>query len=456
MRTELFFLIGVIAGGLPAATIVILFFSRRNQSTRERLAAREQEAADKSRLLAENEEKLVRVMSRVEELQTAKATLETTLDKERQAAGQQLAIVEKARENLEKTFKALSADALSSNNQSFLQLAKSVLERFQEAARGDLAKRQEAIDHLVSPIKKTLEHFDSRVGDIEKSRVAAYEGLSQQVRNLLETQHQLRSETNNLVKALGTPRVRGRWGEVQLKRVVEMAGMVEYCDFQLQQSAASDEGRLRPDLIIRLPAGKNIVVDAKTPLAACLEAIETSDDDEQEKKMKLHARHVRDHIKTLGQKSYWDQFQPAPEFVVMFLPGETFYNAALQHDPSLLEYGANERVIPATPTTLIPLLKAVAYGWRQEALADNARAISDLGQELYKRVSDLSGHFAELGSRLQRSVESYNRAVGTLESRVLVSARRFHELKAAGVRREISSPPVIEASARTVQAKDTT
>jgi DNA recombination protein RmuC len=357
------------------------------------------------------------------------------------------------KQETESAFKALSSDALARNNQVFLDLARATLAQTQEAARGDLEMRQQAIVELVAPVRNSLDKVDSKIQEMETVRAGAYAALNEQVRGLAETQTQLRAETGKLVTALRTPGVRGRWGEIQLRRVVEMAGMLDHCDFVTQTSVASEEGRLRPDLLVRLPAGKIIVVDAKTPLDGYLQAIEAADEQTRKARLADHARQVRAHVTALGRKSYWEQFEHAPEFAVLFLPGECFFSAALESDPSLIEFGVEQNIILATPTTLIALLRAVAYGWRQENLAQNAAEISALGKELFKRLSDMGDHLNKVGKGLERAVEAYNAAVGSLEARVMVTARKFAELKTAPLGAQIAELEPVEKSVRTLHGE---
>jgi DNA recombination protein RmuC len=380
------------------------------------------------------------------------ARLEERAAAERRGAGEKLALLQQAEHTLRDAFAALAAEALRQNNQSFLALAETKLGELHQSAASDLERRQQAVDDLVRPLQQALERVDGKLQEVEKDRIASYAGLVQQVKAMAHSQQALQAETGNLVKALRAPQVRGRWGEIQLKRVVEMAGMLDYCDFQEQASVETADGRLRPDLIVRLPGGKTVVVDAKAPLAAYLDAVDGNlDDGARELLLRDHARQVREHMVGLSAKAYWNQFQPAPDFVVMFLPGETFFSAACQHDPSLIEFGVSQQVIPASPTTLISLLRAIAYGWRQEQIARNAQEISELGRQLYERLGTMVGHFDDLRRGLDKAVESYNKAAGSLETRVLVSARRFKELGATA--EELPGVGSVELAARALQGQ---
>lgn len=333
----------------------------------------------------------------------------------------------------EERLKALASEALRQNNSSFLELAQTQL----------------------APIRETLERFGQQTQALESNRRQAYGALFTQVQALAESQEKLRAETGNLVKALRAPHVRGRWGEMQLKRVVELAGMVSYCDFVEQTSSADADGRLlRPDLVVKLPGGKNVVVDAKAPLNAYLDALECDDEAARKLHLQTHARQVRDHITKLAAKAYWKQFAPAPEFVVMFLPDETFFRAACEIDPALHEVGPENGVLVASPTTLIGLLKTIAYGWQQETVAESAREIAGLGRELYDRLGVFAGHLSKAGRGLSTAVSAYNDAIASLETRVLVTARKFEERGAASG--ELPETAPIDRAVRPLQAAELT
>jgi DNA recombination protein RmuC len=404
--------------------------------------------------VASRDAELAALRAETRRLGEARQALDTELTAQGRALAEQHQLLESAQARLTDVFRALAAESLQANNQQFIDLARSQFETLQQAARGDLEKRQLSIQQLVEPVRESLDKVQNRIAEIEKDRVGAYGHLLAQVEALATGQQALTRETGNLVGALRRPSVRGRWGELQLKRVVELAGMVDHVDFLEQEHVAGEGGDLRPDLVVKLPGGKSLVIDAKVPLEAYLESLELGDEKARNLKLADHARQIRDHIARLSQKQYWDQFDNTPDFVVLFIPGEVFYSAALEADPGLIEAGFQKKVILATPTTLIALLRTVVYAWRQEALADNARRIADLGKDLYERIQVMGGHFAAMGGGLKRALGAYNDAVGSLESRVLPAARRFRDLNVGSEAKEIEVLAPLDTVPRELQAEE--
>jgi DNA recombination protein RmuC len=436
-------LAGVVCAAVAAA---ITYFALRSQS-----AGAEARLAGAERDLASARQELALKTSQNVQLDRDLAGLRANLENEKKNA----AIVISARDEMKAQFEALAASTLQANTKTFLELAQTKLADFQNQAKGDLTERQKAIETLVKPIHESLTKFDGQIQQIEKSRHEAYGSLLSQVQVLTQTNDQLRLETGNLVTALRAPQGRGRWGEIQLRRVAEMAGMINRCDFLEQEHRSTEDGSLRPDMIVKLPGGKTVVVDAKTPLSAYLNALEAKTEPDRADYLRQHAAQVRVHIRKLGEKAYWEQFPTAPELVVMFLPNEAFFSAALAEDPTLIEAGVAEKVIIASPTTLIALLRAVHYGWQQQDIARNAVEVAQLGKDLYERLCTMVGYFDDVGGKLDGAVKAYNRAVSSLESRVLSKARKFPEL-AVQIKEEIPQIEQIEPTTRKLQADDWT
>ena len=419
-----------------------------------RLQGRDQEITRLEKAIDEQKQQLDEAAEQALESRHKEAELATKLAKEQEKAKELVAAFDDARKQLKETFDALASRALKSNNEDFLRLAKEAFAKSNEVAKGDLEKRTQAIDSLVKPIKESLEKVDGKIQQLEKAREGAYRELSEQVKAMSETHKDLHKETHKLVDALRRPSTRGRWGEHQLKRVVELAGMNAHCDFYEQVSVDGDEGRQRPDMVIQLAGNKQVLVDAKVPLKAYLAAIEVEDEESRIEHLALHAKAVREHMLDLSRKQYWEAFGEAPEFVVLFLPGEIFFSAALQHDPELFEFGAARNVILASPMTLMALLKAVAYGWQQEQMTQSAKQIGKLGKDLYKRLSVYGGHIEKVGKQLAKTVDAYNASVGSLDSQVMSAARRFQDYIPADEKKQIPDLPEVEQTTRIIRSAE--
>jgi len=417
--------------------------------------ASDRRAADAKRALDESAGALTAARDALAKAQQAEAALRARLEAEQRNAAEKLAVLEQARDSLKDAFAAISADLLAQNNARFLDLAKEKFGELQTTAATDLATRQKAIDDLVAPLRESLTKVDAKLQDVDRERATSHAALTEQLRSLSLAQQTLQSETGRLARALRSPNVRGQWGELQLRRVLESAGLVEGSHFEIKESVHGDEGRLTPDVIVKLPGGKNVVVDAKVALTAFLDAIECDDETQREQKLRDHARQVKDHVVRLGNKAYWTHFQPAPDIVVMFVPGEALLSAALQHDGGLLEYSMTRGVMLASPLTLIALLRAIAYGWQQETIARNALEISDLGRQLFDRIAKLAEHWENVGKSLEKAVAAYNGAVGTLESRVLVTARKLKD-KGVSAGEELPDLEVVDVTPRPLGAQQLT
>ena len=452
--TAIWLLIGLVLGG----GLVFVVCRARHAATANQIVDL---AARLATALVERDQHLTRVHELERELVAARGELradivqlEAALEHERTLAEEKLKAVQRANEELSQAFKALSADALERNSTQFLELAKTAFGELQTQARGDLDARQQVFARMFEQVGQSLSKVDTTLEQLERDRREAQGALQQHLVSIVEGQDKLRLETGALVSAMRQPHARGRWGEMQLRRVVEMTGMLAHCDFREQSSVRGDDGVMRPDLIVHLPGSKQIVVDAKAPLQSYLDAHNATDPDERKAHLQAHARLLREHIRKLSAKSYWSQFDAAPDFVFLFLPGEHFYNGALEVDPTLLEDGVNQCVLVATPTTLIALLRAVAYGWQQEKIAENARAISELGRELHGRLAVLADHLQTVGRRLRSTVDAFNGAVGSMEGRVLVAARKFSDHGAVSVSKELPTVEPVDLTPRTLQAPE--
>ncbi|HXX57893.1 MAG TPA: DNA recombination protein RmuC [Thermodesulfovibrionales bacterium] len=436
MMTIGIIIISLIAGAVLAWLVAT---SRQQKKDADQIAELERRAGSAEAVnnelrqqMDKRETSLEQTRAELDREKQSKVEALTKLEAARQGFEEQKAMIDAMKKEMTDTFNALSKAALDSSNKSFLTLASEHLGKVVAETKGRLGEHQAAMDGMIKPLAETLKRYEEQIKAIEESRHKAYGSLGEQLRALVVTHENLQKETSNLVSALRKPQVRGRWGEMQLRRVAELSGMSMHCDFTEQYSLDTEKGRIRPDMVVHLPMDREIVVDSKVSLEAYLDAVSDSSEDQRKSKMERHAQQVRTHMMKLGSKDYWSQFGKSPEFVVLFIPGESFLSAALETDTTLIEDGIEKRVIIATPTTFIALLRAIAYGWRQEQITKNAQEISLLGKELYERMRTLARYFDELGSAIGKSMDSYNRIIGSMESRVLPSVRKFKELGVTG------------------------
>lgn len=447
MTTVLYVILGAVIGGvivwIIASSRLKWFYSKqiaeeqmRSSDQKNELEARAKSAeavnTELRQQVGQKDETLDRLRDELNAERQTRVEALTKLEAAQKSFEEQRALIEAMKKEMTDTFNALSSAALKSSSEDFLRLASEALGKVVSDTKGKLGEHQAAMDGMIKPLSETLKRYEEQIRAMEENRHKAYGSLEEQLRTLASTHENLQRETSNLVSALRKPQVRGRWGEMQLRRVAELSGMSMHCDFTEQISVDTDKGRIRPDMIVHLPMEREIVVDSKVSLEAYLDAIAAQTEEEKKAKMEKHAQQVRAHMIKLAAKDYWSQFEKSPEFVVLFIPGEAFLSPAVEIDNRLIEDGIEKRIIIATPTTFIALLRAIAYGWRQEQITKNAQQISMLGKELYERMSTVAKYFGDLGSAIERSITTYNKVIGSLESRVLPSIRKFRELGATG------------------------
>ncbi len=440
-------IVGAVTGGLFIGYRIQRRFHYRSVEAEGKIRATEATLHTLKEQMIEKDKEIVMLREELSHERQGRVAAQTELKGAQENICEQRKLLEDAKKEFTDTFSALSSAALKSSNEEFLNLAKESLGKILSETKGKLGEHQTAIDGLIKPLQDALKRYEEQITQIESKRRQDYGGLEEQLRLIMSTHQQLQRETSHLVTALKRPQVRGRWGELQLKRTVELSGMSAHCDFSEQPSVDTEKGKMRPDMVVHLPSKRDIVVDAKVSLDAYLDAISADNEEERNNHLKRHAQQIREHMNRLSQKAYWEQLNSSPEFVVLFLPGESFFSAALDQDRALIEDGITKRIVLATPTTLIALLRAIAYGWRQEQLTKNAEEISKIGKDLYERMSTFIRHLADVGISINRSVTAYNRAIGSMDSRIVPSLRKFKELGVSGAE-EIKSIEQITQVAR--------